>query len=57
MKNPRQAYPLRFTSPHLRSEAEAQAKQNVRSLNSELCVLIHEALEARKANEAAYRKA
>lgn len=43
------SYPLRFNPPHLRDEAEAQAKKNVRSLNSELCVLVQEALDARKA--------
>lgn len=43
------SYPLRLNPPHLRDEAEAQARKNVRSLNSELCVLIQEALDARKA--------
>lgn len=57
MNSQRSSYPLRFNRPSLRDEAEAHARKNVRSLNSELCVLINEALEARKANDAAYKKA
>ena len=52
-KTPRpKAYPLRFFNEDQRVTAQSYADENMRSLNTELCVLIEEAINARKAKHA-----
>lgn len=51
----RQSYPLRL-SPEIREQVRQHAYENFRSMNSELCVLVHEALNARKAHRDQQKK-